>query len=166
MQRTVVVTQAPQVINFTQPTTPVTYSGTSVAVPLSATGGASGNPVVFAIDWSSTATGAISGSTLTVTSVGTLTIDANQAGNTNYTAAAQVQRGVTVNAVPPDFSITVTPPSQSVAPGVATTYTVTVTPTGAFNSNVALSLTGQPTGTMVTFAPSSLTPPEAQSLRH
>ena len=92
VQRTVVVNQAPQTITFTQPTTPVTYSGTSVIVPLSATGGASGNPVTFTLDGSSTGTGSISGSTLTVTSVGNFVIDANQAGNTDYTAAPQVQR--------------------------------------------------------------------------
>ena len=88
--------QASQTINFTQPTSPVTYSS-GLQITLAATGGASGNPVVFTIDASSTATGSISGSTLTVTSTGNLVIDANQAGNANYSAATQVQRTIVVN---------------------------------------------------------------------
>ena len=119
VQRTVVVTQAAQAINFSQPTTPVTYSS-GLTIPLSASGGASGNPVTFTIDGSSTATGTISGSTLTVTSAGNLVIDANQAGNTNYSAAPQVQRTVVVNApapAAPDFSVAATSPSQTVQPG-------------------------------------------------
>jgi large repetitive protein len=56
-----------------------------------------GNPVVFTIDGSSTGAGTISGSTLTVTSAGSFVIDANQAGNSNYSAAPQVQETVVVN---------------------------------------------------------------------
>ena len=82
-----------QTITFTQPTTPVTYSA-GLQISLVATGGASGNPVVFSIDASSTGAGSISGSTLTVTSVGSFVIDANQAGNSTYSAAPQVQRTV------------------------------------------------------------------------
>ena len=52
----------------------------------------SGNPVVFSIDSTSTGTGSISGSTLTVTGAGTFVLDANQAGNSNYNAAPQVQQ--------------------------------------------------------------------------
>jgi sugar lactone lactonase YvrE len=85
----------PQTISFTQPTTPVTYSS-GLTIPLVATGGASGNPVVFTIDGTSTGTGSITGSTLTVTSAGTFVIDANQAGNSSYSAAPQVQRTVVV----------------------------------------------------------------------
>jgi YVTN family beta-propeller protein len=85
----------PQTISFTQPTTPVTYSS-GLTIPLAATGGGSGNPVVFTIDGSSTGTGSITGSTLTVTAAGTFVIDANQAGNSSYSAAPQVQRTVVV----------------------------------------------------------------------
>ena len=125
VQQTVVVNQAPQAINFTQPTSPATYSS-GLQITLSATGGASGNAVVFSIDESSTATGSISGSTLTVTSTGSLVIDANQAGNADYSAAPQVQRTITVNAPAADFSVTATPPSQSIEPGGSATYPITV----------------------------------------
>jgi len=91
---TLTVSQTTQTISFTSPASPVTYGGP--AIGLSATGGASGNPVTFSIDTGSTATGSISGSTLTVSSVGTLVIDANQAGDTNYVAASEVQRSIVV----------------------------------------------------------------------
>ncbi len=82
---TLTVTQAAQAITFTAPATPVTNGVSPIA--LVATGGASTSAVTFTIDAASTATGSISGSTLTVTGPGTLVIDANQAGDTNYSAA-------------------------------------------------------------------------------
>ncbi|MFZ0337310.1 MAG: choice-of-anchor D domain-containing protein [Terracidiphilus sp.] len=158
VQRTVVVAQAGQVINFTQPTTPVTYSS-GLQITLSATGGASGNPVVFTVDGSSTATGTISGSTVTVTSTGNLVIDANQAGNADYSAAAQVQRSITVNAPAPDFSVAATPPAQTVQPGASATYPITVGDVGSsFTGTVTLSVSGLPTGATGTFSPPTVTP--------
>jgi hypothetical protein len=158
VQRTVVVTQAPQAINFTQPTSPVTYSS-GLQITLSATGGASGNAVVFTIDSSSTATGTVSGSTLTVTGAGNLVIDANQAGNADYSAAPQVQRTVVVNVPAPDFSVASTTSSQSVAPGGSAVYPITVTDVGsAFTGAVTLSVSGLPTGATGTFNPAPVTP--------
>ena len=92
---TFTITQANQAITFTQPTSPVTYG--VPAITLAATGGGSGVPVVFSIDATSTGSGTISGSTLTVTGVGNLVINANQAGNSNYLAATQVTRTIAVN---------------------------------------------------------------------
>jgi hypothetical protein len=159
VQRTVVVnTLLAQVISFTQPTTPVTYSS-GLTIPLVATGGASGNPVVFTIDGTSTATGSISGSTLTVTSAGNLVIDANQAGNADYSAAAQVQKSIALNAPAPDFNVAATPPSQSVQPGASATYPITVADVGSsFTGVVTLSVSGLPTGATGTFSPATVTP--------
>jgi hypothetical protein len=159
VQRSLVVNLAPQAINFTQPTSPVTYTA-GLTVSLAATGGASGNPVVFSIDSSSTATGSISGSTVTVTSAGSLVIDANQAGNQDYSAAPQVQRTVQVNPPPPDFSISASPGSQTVTAGTSATYTITVTGINNFDTNVALSLAGYPPGSTVTFSPPQVDPVE------
>jgi outer membrane autotransporter protein len=81
-----------QTITFgTAPTIAVGGTGT-----VSATGGASGNPVIF----TSTTTGVCTvsgtnGSTVTVVSAGTCIIAANQAGNTNYSAAPQVTQNIT-----------------------------------------------------------------------
>ncbi len=77
--------QSDQIISFTAPFSPITFAPNET-VNLSASGGGSGNPVTFSIDSSSTGTGNISGSTLTVTGAGTFVLDANQAGNSLYQA--------------------------------------------------------------------------------
>ena len=65
---------------------------------LSATGGASGNPIVYTSSNNSVATCTGSnGSTITIIGVGTASISANQAGNAGYNAAAQVSQTLTVN---------------------------------------------------------------------
>lgn len=89
------INQATQTINFTAPTSPVTYGVSPIT--LHATSGSSGISILFTIDPSSTATGSISGSTLTVTSAGVFNINANQAGNANFIAAAQVQQSIVVS---------------------------------------------------------------------
>ena len=158
VQRTVAVTQASQTINFTQPTSPVNYTS-GLTITLAATGGASGNPVLFTLDASSTATGTISGNTLTVTSAGRFVIDANQAGNVDYAAAPQVQQTVTVNLIPSDFTVSGSPGSQTVIPGAAATFTITVqASSGTFGNAVTLSSTGLPQGATATFSPTSVTP--------
>ena len=57
---------------------------------------------------------------------------------------------VTVTSVPQDFSLSVNPTAQSVRRGGTATYTVTIAPS---NAPVTLSLTGQPSGSTVTFSP-------------
>ena len=93
VQRTITVGKAAQSISFVAPTSgDVESSGR-----LSATGGGSGNPVVFSVDPSSGEDVCeVSGSTVTYTGSGSCIIDANQAGNASYTAAPQVQRTITV----------------------------------------------------------------------
>jgi sugar lactone lactonase YvrE len=104
VQQTVVVNQGPQAIIFTAPVSPINYL-TGLAVPLVASGGGSGNPVVFTLDASSTGTGTISTTVLTggistawltVNSQGTFVIDANQALSANFLPAPQVQQSVKI----------------------------------------------------------------------
>lgn len=69
---------------------------------VSATGGASGNPVVFSIDPSSASVcsaGGTNGETITILSAGTCTVLANQAGNSTYSAAPQLSLPVTISIV-------------------------------------------------------------------
>jgi CSLREA domain-containing protein len=122
--------QNAQTITFTQPTTPVTYS-TGLTIPLNATGGGSGNPVIFSIDSNSTGTGSITGSTLNITSVGNFIIDANQAGSATYSAAAQVERTVVVNPAAQTISFTV--PNAAIYNGVSLGYTLSATGGGSGN---------------------------------
>jgi eukaryotic-like serine/threonine-protein kinase len=102
---------------FTYTTRPEPAQSISFAAPasgiaggsavLSAAGGGSGNPVVFSVD-SSTGPGvcAVSGTTLSYTGAGSCVVDANQAGNSRYASAPQVQRMIKVNPVPQSISFT------------------------------------------------------------
>lgn len=86
---TIPVALAAQSIAFTsqppsQPRPGATYT-------VAATGGASGNPIRFAVDPSSGAgVCSVAGAVVTLAAAGTCAIDANQAGNGQYAPAAQV----------------------------------------------------------------------------
>ncbi len=64
---------------------------------LTATGGASGNPITFTSSDETVAT--VSGSTVTIVGAGTTVITASQAGNATYAAAADVNRTLTVDPI-------------------------------------------------------------------
>jgi hypothetical protein len=128
------VTQ-PQTITFTPPTSPVTYGVSPIT--LSATGGASGNPVIFSVV---SGPGTVNGSTLTITGVGTVVVAANQAGNTNFTAATQVMQSIVVN--PASQTINFTAPATPVVYGVSP---ITLVATGgASGSAVVFSVVSGP----------------------
>jgi hypothetical protein len=94
----VTVNKASQTISFTA-SSPVTYGVSQIT--LSATGGASGNAVTFSVV---SGPGTISGSMLTVTGAGTIVVAANQASNTNYSAATQVTANIVVNKATPTIT--------------------------------------------------------------
>jgi hypothetical protein len=56
----------------------------------------------------------------------------------------------------PDFSVSATPTSQTVAPGASAPYTVTVSPSGGFTGTVTFSANGLPSGATATFNPTSV----------
>ena len=105
--QSIVVNQATQTIVFTAPPSPVTFSANTVL--LNATGGGSGNPVVFTIV---SGPGTVSGNTLTEIGIGTIVIAANEAGSANYSAAPQVMQSVVVSPIGP-----VATPTFSLAAG-------------------------------------------------
>ena len=90
-----IATKASQVISFTStvPSSAI-VGGPTYNVMATAT---SGLPVTFTIDLGATSICSISGSTVSFIGVGTCSIDADQAGNSNYNAAPTVQQsfGVT-----------------------------------------------------------------------
>jgi sugar lactone lactonase YvrE len=89
--QSIVINQASQTINFAAPSTPTTYSAKPITLSATASSGLS---VVFTVV---SGPGSISGNALTLTGVGTVVVAANQSGNTNYAAAAQVTHSVVVN---------------------------------------------------------------------
>jgi len=59
----------------------------------------------------------------------------------------------------PNFTISASPASVSVVQGNNGTSTITTSVSGGFNSAIALSATGQPTGVTVSFSPTSIAAP-------
>ena len=102
----VTVVVGSQTISWTAPA-----SGTvGGSATLSATGGASGNPVVFSVDATSGAgvcnVSGTNGTAVNYTAAGSCVIDANQAGNSDYAAAPEVQATIPVSATKASQTIT------------------------------------------------------------
>ena len=121
------VIPVPQAITFTPPTRGI--SGQSAT--LSATGGASGEPVVFSVDPSS-ASGVCSvsgtdGTTLDYVAPGTCVIDANQDGNASYAAAPTVTATITVDQEPA-FTLDSPPTTATVGQSYAYTFAASGAP--------------------------------------
>jgi hypothetical protein len=100
VQWTIVVNKAAQAINFPV-ISPVIYAGNNPnqTIILSASdvnSPNSGNPILFTVA-SGPGTIPAGSNVLTITGAGSIVINANQAANTNYSAAAQVQMTVVVN---------------------------------------------------------------------
>jgi len=115
--------QSVQSIAFTT-TAPATAAvgGAGYTVAASAS---SGLPVALTVDASSAGVCTLAGSTVSFTSTGTCTIDANQAGDASYLAASQVQQSIAVGLAAQTISFTSSPPGGAAAGGPA--YTVSAT---------------------------------------
>ena len=115
-QQMITVTGKPQSITFTNPPASGTVDGTAT---LSATA-SSGLPVALSVDPASGAgVCTLSGSTVTYTAAGSCVIDANQAGNGTYAAAAQAQQMITVTGKPQSITFS-NPPASGTVDGTAT----------------------------------------------
>ncbi|MGC1829591.1 MAG: MBG domain-containing protein, partial [Candidatus Acidiferrales bacterium] len=113
---TLTISSATQTITF-NPLAPVTYGVAPITLTATAS---SGLPVSYTFTGPAT----LSGSTLTITGAGSVTVTASQAGNTNYAAATPVQRTLTVNKA----SLTVTANNAGITSGQplpSFTYTIT-----------------------------------------
>ena len=104
---------------------------------LTASGGASGNPVAFSSQTSSVCT--VSTTTVSFVGVGTCTIDANQAGNANFNSAAQVSQSFLVSPAGQTINFTTAPPSDATYGGPASTVSATG---GGSGNPVTLSIDG------------------------
>ena len=123
---------ASQTITFTPLSSSVVYGVAPIALPATAS---SGLTVKFSV---LSGPGTISGSTLTITGAGTVVVAANQAGNADYTAAAQVTQTVVVDRATP--AITLTSSAATITHGSSVTFTATLT-----------GVSTKPTGTVIFF---------------
>jgi hypothetical protein len=96
----------------------------------------------------------VSGATVTLTSAGTVVLQASQAAAANY-APATVTTSFTVVA---GFSLSSGTGIATVAPGAAATFTLTLSPGGAatYPDALTLSATGLPPGATATFSPATI----------
>jgi probable HAF family extracellular repeat protein len=129
---------------------------------VSATGGASGNPVNFSATGNCTA-GGTDGSTITITGAGSCTVTASQNGNVDYNAATPVSQGFSIAKALTTLGISSS--ANPSASGQNVTFTATVsssagTPTGTVqfkvdgvNAGSAAALNGSG---VATFSTSSL----------
>ena len=134
--------------------------GFNSAIALSATGQPAGVTVSFSPtsiaapgSGTSTATFAVASTTAT----GTYPITISGTGD-SITHTAIVSLTVT-SAPVPAFTLAASPTSVSVAQGKSGASTLTTTVSGGFNSAVALTASGQPSGVTVTFSPTSIAAP-------
>lgn len=134
VQRSFSIEQAEQAIVFAQPADQLFAPGSTLE--LSATGGASGQPVTFTSTTTSVCTtGGENGATVTLVSAGSCSITASQAGNKDYAAAEPVTRSFVIRQA--EQAITFAKPADQVyAPG----------------ATLSLSATGGASGQPVTFA--------------
>ena len=150
----------------TQGTSTITTAisgGFNSAIALSASGAPSGTTVIFNPN-PIPAPGAGS-STMTIT-VGSSTVPGTYPITVTGTGVGGIQRNVTVMLTvtgPSTFTISASPDSLRVAPGNQGTSTITTAITGGFNSAIALSASGAPSGTTVIFNPNPIPAPGAGS---
>ena len=122
----------PQSITFTPPALGI--AGQSAT--LSATGGASGNPVVFSVDPSSgvgvCSVSGVDGATLSYSQAGTCVVDADQAGNASYGAAPTVTAIITVDQTPA-FTLDAPPTVGTVGQEYAYTFAASGVPAPTYS---------------------------------
>jgi fibronectin type 3 domain-containing protein len=122
-----------QTINFA-PATPVTYG--VAPITLTATGGDSGNPVTFGLV---SGPAELSGNSLTIKGAGSVVISANQAGNSSYAAAPQVEKTIVVNKAA--LTVTANNASSNVGAAIAP---LSASYSGFVNGDGSSVLTGSP----------------------
>jgi hypothetical protein len=90
----------------------------------------------------------------TVTSLDSMGVHVDPSGAGTTSACGFAISGTVA---PPDFTLSASPASRTVAPGAATSYSASVAPSNGFTGAVALSVTGLPAGVTATFSPTSIT---------
>ncbi len=139
-------------------------NGFNSSVALSISGLPSGvtasfNPASIAAPGSGSSTLNFTASSTATTGTFNTTVTATGGGITHTTTIP-----LTVNAATsPNFAISASPASLSVADGSTGTSTISTTVSGGFNSAVSLSASGLPTGVTAAFSPTSIAAPGSGS---
>ncbi|HET6842104.1 MAG TPA: hypothetical protein VFK06_10510 [Candidatus Angelobacter sp.] len=138
--------------------------GFNSAVSLSASGlpagvTASFNPTSIAAPGSGSSTLTFTASSTATTGTSTVTITATGGGVTHTTT---VSLTITAAATP-NFTVSASPTSLSVTQGASGSSTISTTVSGGFNSAVALSASGLPSGVTASFNPTSIAAPGSGS---
>jgi hypothetical protein len=134
-QLTLTVTKADQTISFG---TLANKTFGDSAFTVSATGGASGNPVTFSVGATDPCTSSgSSGATITIIGVGTCTVTANQAGNASYNAASPVSRSFTI-AKAPSTTVVTCPVSVTYNGSAQTPCSASATGAGGLNQSLTV----------------------------
>jgi len=115
-----------QTIAFTPPTSPVTFGVMPITLTATSTSSLAATFTVLS------GPGSVSGNQLTVTGAGTITVAANQSGNTDYTAAPQVTQTVVVNKAAPSITWPQPAPVPNGTPLGGTQLDATASVAGAF----------------------------------
>jgi uncharacterized membrane protein len=135
-------------------------NGFNSAVALSVSGLPSGvtatfNPSSIAAPGTGNSTLKFTASGTATTGASTITVTATGGGVTHTTTLVL---NVTA-AANPDFAVTASPSSLSVAQGGSASSTLATTVSGGFNSALSLSVSGLPSGVTATFNPTSIATP-------
>jgi hypothetical protein len=146
----VAVVKQTQTITFN----PIPSQVQGTKITLSATA-SSGLPVSFTSLTTTFCT--VSGTTATLVSPGICTIQATQAGNTQYAAATPVKQSFTVtSASAASFTITAVPLGEFAYRGEIEGFFIELQSVNGFNGNVTLSCSGGPAGSSCTDFPMSV----------
>jgi hypothetical protein len=118
--------------------------------------GASGLPSGATPSFSPASVSTSGSSALTITTGAGTPVGASTITITGTSGTLVQSANVTLNVSGPDFLVSATPSSNSVAPGSSSTYTVSMAALYGFTGSVTLSADGLPTGASATFSPSSI----------
>jgi hypothetical protein len=138
--------------------------GFNSAIALSASGlpagvTASFSPASIAAPGSGSSTLTFTASSTATLGTSTVTITGTGGSITHTTTVS-----LTVTSVPtPNFTISASPSAVSIVKGAAGSSTISTAVSGGFNSAIALSASGQPTGVTVSFSPASIAAPGSGS---
>jgi hypothetical protein len=159
--------------NFTAGTSP-NYTVTVTAIPQVATPTFSPEAGTYTSTQSVTISDGTQGATIYYTTDGSTPTTSS----TQYTSAISVDSSETINAIaaaggysnsdvataayvinlPPNFTISISPSSLTLAPGTSGAATVTITPENGFSAQVSFSCSGQSSGVSCSFSPANVTP--------